>query len=171
MRRERREEVKSVQEGETFMEGYGAIRSHFTFSMPATIPKSSGGKESSESSTSRAALEEKKKRVTSMGTLHTQDKLEASCRYPELQNTSSYVMESCCCSDQTHRPSGSNVVLLQSADQVRQPWSGAAILVLRRHQKPTASCCQSLVILPVHSAAHHFLYLCDNACSPSPGKL
>ena len=33
------------------------MRSHLTFSIPETIPKSSGGKESSDSSTSRAALE------------------------------------------------------------------------------------------------------------------
>lgn len=38
------------------LQGYGAILSHFTFSIPETIPKSSGGKESSDSSTSRAAL-------------------------------------------------------------------------------------------------------------------
>lgn len=37
--------------------GYGAILSHLTFNIPETIPKSSGGNESSDSSTSRAALE------------------------------------------------------------------------------------------------------------------
>lgn len=37
--------------------GYGAIRSHLTLSIPETMPKSSGGKESSDNSTSNAALE------------------------------------------------------------------------------------------------------------------
>lgn len=38
------------------VEGYGAILSHLTLSIPETMPKSSGGKESSDSSTSKAAL-------------------------------------------------------------------------------------------------------------------
>lgn len=38
------------------MKGYGAILSHLTLSIPETMPKSSGGKESSDSSTSKAAL-------------------------------------------------------------------------------------------------------------------
>lgn len=42
---------------------YGAILSHLTLSMPETMPKSSGGKESSDSSTSRAALNTTKRGV------------------------------------------------------------------------------------------------------------
>lgn len=42
---------------------YGAILSHLTLSIPETMPKSSGGKESSDSSTSKAALNAKKKGV------------------------------------------------------------------------------------------------------------
>lgn len=40
---------------------YGAILSHLTLSIPETMPKSSGGKESSDSSTSKAALKATKK--------------------------------------------------------------------------------------------------------------
>ncbi|KAL0590616.1 Zinc finger protein [Plecturocebus cupreus] len=52
--------------------GYGAIRSHLTLSIPDTMPKSSGGKESSDSSTSNAALENEgnKKVVGITGTRH-----------------------------------------------------------------------------------------------------
>lgn len=48
---------------ETFqnLKRYGAILSHLTLSIPETMPKSSGGKESSDSSTSKAALNTTKK--------------------------------------------------------------------------------------------------------------